>query len=277
MQFIIGSKIEPVLYSTKSPSTKEYNVNESRQKSLKLISLNIWGGHIRQLLLEFIKLHRDIDIFCLQEVYNNALHKVSTDDNEVILNIFSEMSALLPKHNAFFTPVVGEGYGIGIFIKKEIDILSKGETNIHDNPNYIGRGPTHSRKMQWLKYRFNDQIYTLFNVHGLWNGMGKTDTQERINQSQRIKNFVDTINTPKILCGDFNLTLDTKSIKILENSMNNLIKIYNIKSTRTNIYTKEEKFADYIFTSPDIIISNFEILKDEISDHSPLLLEINTP
>ncbi|MGL6035657.1 MAG: hypothetical protein ACRC0B_00600 [Legionella sp.] len=39
---------------------------------MKLITLNIWGGYIRNPLLEFIHEHKDIDIFCLQEVYNNA-------------------------------------------------------------------------------------------------------------------------------------------------------------------------------------------------------------
>ncbi|WP_425364060.1 endonuclease/exonuclease/phosphatase family protein [Candidatus Tisiphia endosymbiont of Hybos culiciformis] len=274
--FTIGDNTGSGLYSTKSQSIIVQNKSE-QTKNLKLISFNIWGGHIRQPLLEFIKLHTDIDIFCFQEVYNNALHKISTDDKDVSLNIFSEISVLLPKHSAFFTPIVGNGYGIGMFIKKKFNILAKGDINIHDNPNYIGRGPTHSRKMQWLNFRIDDQDYTIFNVHGLWNGMGKTDTQERISQSQRIKDFVSTINTHKILCGDFNLTLDTTSVKILENGMRNLIRIYNIKSTRTSMYTKKESFADYIFTSPKIIVNTFKVLKDEVSDHSPLLLEINIP
>ncbi|MCC8399093.1 MAG: endonuclease/exonuclease/phosphatase family protein [Rickettsia endosymbiont of Platyusa sonomae] len=131
-----------MLYSAKSQSIRVQNKSE-QTRNLKLISLNIWGGHIRQPLLEFIKLYTDIDIFCFQEVYNNALHKISTDDKEVSLNIFLEISTLLPKHRGFFTPIVGNGYGIGIFIKKEINILAKGEINIHDNPNYIGRGSTH--------------------------------------------------------------------------------------------------------------------------------------
>jgi endonuclease/exonuclease/phosphatase family metal-dependent hydrolase len=240
---------------------------------MKLITLNIWGGHVRNPLLEFIISHRDIDIFCFQEVYHNAPKTISDEERKVSLNIFSELQSLLPEHNAFFRPVIRNAYGIGTFIKKGIDILEEGEINIYDNPNYSGLGPRHPRILQWLKYCKNNQYCTVLNVHGLWNGMGKTDTPERIAQSQKIKEFMDTLNTPKILCGDFNLRPDTESVRILEAGMNNLIRINNVSSTRTSLYPKEERFADYIFTSPEITVNNFAVLKDEVSDHSPLLLD----
>src|SRR5579883_3265779 len=109
---------------------------------MKLITLNIWGGHVRSPLLEFITSHRDIDIFCFQEVYHNARDKVSSEDRQVSLNIFAELQTLLPEHNAFFRPVIENMYGIGIFIKKEIPVLGEGDIKIHENPNYPGRGPT---------------------------------------------------------------------------------------------------------------------------------------
>lgn len=240
---------------------------------MKLITLNIWGGHIRDPLLEFIKSHQQIDIFCFQEVYHNARDKISDEDRKVSLNIFSELQNLLPEHNAFFRPVVKDIYGIGTFIKNEIDVLREGDINIHDNPNYPGHGPTHSRNLQWLECCIDHRTYSILNVHGLWNGMGKTDTPERIAQSQRIRNFIDSIKTPKILCGDFNLRPDTESVQILENGMSNLVKLYEINSTRTSLYPKDEKFADYIFVSPDITVNTFEVLKHEVSDHAPLFLD----
>jgi len=242
---------------------------------MKLITLNIWGGHVHGPLLEFIKSHQEIDIFCLQEVYHNAKNRVSDEDRYVNLNIFSELHSLLPNHYAFFKPVVNNSYGIGMFVKKEIDVLQEGEINIYNNPNYRGIGPTHSRNLQWLQCRFINKIYTIMNVHGLWNGMGKTDSPERIMQSCNITKFMDSINTPKILCGDFNLRPDTESIKIIANGMNNLIQTYNITSTRTSLYPKQEKFADYVLTSYDVDIKNFELLKHEVSDHSPVLLEFD--
>jgi endonuclease/exonuclease/phosphatase family metal-dependent hydrolase len=224
-------------------------------------------------LLEFIKAHREIDIFCFQEVYHNASEKICDEDRKVCLTIFSEIQDLLPHHEGFFKPVVNDIYGVGVFASRKIDILGEGEIQIHENPNYHGIGPTHSRNLQWVECRTDDKLYSIFNVHGLWNGQGKTDSPERIAQSQRIKDFLDTINTPKILCGDFNLRPDTQSIKILEKGMRNLIKLHDIQSTRTSFYPKEEKFADYIFTSEDITVNSFDVLKHEVSDHAPLFLD----
>lgn len=240
---------------------------------MKLITLNIWGGHVHTPLLNFLASHREIDIFCFQEVYHNAPHKISTEDRKVALNIFSEIQAMLPNHKGFFRPVVKNIYGIATFVNKDIDVIEEGEIAIQENPLYVGQGPTHTRILQWVAYHFNNKVYSILNVHGLWNGMGKTDSPERIAQSHRIKEFMETINTPKILCGDFNLRPDTESLKIIENGMNNLIKQHNIASTRTRLYPKDEPFADYVFTSEDININHFETLNDEGSDHSPLLLE----
>ena len=242
---------------------------------MKLMTLNIWGGHIKKPLLEFIKSHRDVDIFCLQEVYSDASQKISMEDREVSLNILSELQAILTEHDAFFRPVVDNVFGIGMLVKKEMDVLDEGEIIIHDNPNYTGRGPTHSRNLQWLQYRSQQAIHSVINVHALWNGRGKTDTPERIAQSNKIKDFLSTINTPKILCGDFNLRPDTESIKLIETGMTNLIEQYAIQSTRSSLYQKAEKFADYIFVSPEIKVNTFDVLKAEVSDHLPLLLNYN--
>jgi len=237
------------------------------------MTLNIWGGHVKSPLLDFIQTHREVDIFCFQEVYHNALYKISTEDREVSLNIFAELHKILSDHQAFFRPVVENIYGLGMLVKKEMDVLEEGAILIHDNPNYQGRGPAHSRNLQWLQYRIDNKVHSILNVHALWNGKGKTDTPERLAQSRRITEFIATLNTPKILCGDLNLRPNTESIKLLENGMNNLIKQYDVCSTRSKLYEKEERYADYIFTSPDIHINSFQVLNDEVSDHLPLLLD----
>lgn len=241
---------------------------------MKLITLNIWGGHIRQPLLDFIEAHQDIDIFCLQEVYSKAAHTIcSLDGFEVGLDIFSDIQAHLPNHQGLFKPVVNSAYGIGMFVKNGLQILSEGEVQIHANSNYPGMGPTHQRNLQWVRFQAHNQAYTVANVHGLWNGQGKTDTHERITQSKNIKDFLNSCEGSKILCGDFNLKPDTESVKILEVGMTNLIKTHQVTSTRTSFYDKDEKFADYVFVSPEISVNHFEVMKDEVSDHAPLFLD----
>lgn len=153
---------------------------------------------------------------------------------------------------------------------------ASGDITIYENLEYDG-GANHSRKALCVDVVCGGETISILNVHGLWNGKGKTDTPERIEQSRRIRNFMDSVKGRQIICGDFNLLPETESLSILEEGMRNLVKEYNVASTRTSLYTRAEtsgKFADYIFVSPDITILDFTVLPDEVSDHSPLYLEI---
>lgn len=242
---------------------------------MKIMSLNIWGGHLHASLLDFIKQNQDVDVFCFQEVYHKATNKISTEDRENHLDIFSELQNILPNHAGYFRPVVSNIYGIGLFAKNTLDVLNEGEAIIHDNPHYPGSGPTHKRILQFLEFRSQNQTYCVVNIHGLWNGKGKSDSPERIAQSHHIRNFINTLSIPVILCGDFNLNPDTESLGILEAGMTNLIKTHNITSTRSSFYPKDGKYADYIIVSPDIKVKDFSVLLNEVSDHLPLVIELN--
>jgi endonuclease/exonuclease/phosphatase family metal-dependent hydrolase len=246
---------------------------------MKIISLNIWGGRVREEFAEFIQRYSDVDIFCLQEVYKDAAGPLKDTEYKEIAEheSFYLLRELLPDHELIFHPSFLGVYGICICIKKSIKLLENGELFIYKEKGYVperelGR---HARNLQYAKFETGSELYTVVNVHALWNGKGKTDTNERLEQSQKIVNFLRSIDTKIILCGDFNLRLDTRSLEKIEAAgLKNLIKEYQIDSTRTSLYTKPEKHADYVFVSPDIEIKNFQVLPDEVSDHSPLVLEI---
>lgn len=240
---------------------------------MKLITLNIWGGHVKEGLLAFVKQQKDVDFLCLQEVYHRAPYRTSTDDKPICLDILDKMAEELPQHYFFFRPVVNNAYGLAIFVKKEIELLNEGEVVIHENPHYPGKGPTHQRNLQWVECGFQGKKFVVINTHFLWNGAGKGDSEDRIQQSKRVKDFLDSLSIPKVLCGDFNLRPDTNSIKILEKNMRNLVTDHQISSTRTSLYPKAERFADYVLVSEDVMVDDFKVLPDEVSDHSPLFME----
>ena len=93
----------------------------------------------------------------------------------------------------------------------------------------------------------------------------------------KIKAFLNSFQLGKILCGDFNLLPDTQSLAILETECNlvNLIKTHNIPTTRSPLYLKPEKFADYTLVSRDIEVKHFEVPNVEVSDHLPMILEFS--
>jgi endonuclease/exonuclease/phosphatase family metal-dependent hydrolase len=139
-----------------------------------------------------------------------------------------------------------------------------------------GNGTTIGRNIQFIQFNDAGHDYTVINFHGLWNGGGKKDSPERLEQSRRVKEFIDTRGRGKVvLIGDFNLEPNTESVAILEKGMRNLIKEYDVTSTRSHYYPKPVKFADYAIVSKDLVVTRFEVLQDPISDHLPLLLEFD--
>ncbi len=250
---------------------------------MKLITLNAYGGIYEDKLLEFINKYSDTDIFCFQEIFNNLDENVSTSayiyEDTGCKQIFNKIETVLKNHNGYFLPHLEHSYGLAIFIKKGIEVVESGEKYISINENYDPNDDysDHSRKLQWIKIINNSKPKSILNIHGLWAKEGKVDNENRIEQSRLITSCLKQFdNISKIACGDFNLRPDTLSVKIIEeHGLINHISKNNITSTRTKLYKKEERFADYIFTSPEIEVRNFEVIENEASDHSALYMEFD--
>lgn len=254
---------------------------------MKIITLNTWGGRAgREKLLAFFEKYKDTtDIFCLQEIWSapyedlegRAAGGQTIDHEQVMVYGMQEISELLFEHVSYFRPHFLDDYGLAMFVKKDIKITEEGEVFVYKHKGYVPEGDlgNHARNIQYVSLEINNNPLTVINFHGLWNGKGKTDSDDRVNQSKNILDFIKNISGDFVLCGDFNLLPETESIKMLENSgLRNLIKEYGVTSTRTSYYTKDEKHADYILTTKGIAIKDFKVLPEEVSDHTALLLEL---
>ncbi len=245
---------------------------------MKIINLNTWGGKIHKSFFEFLDRNKDTDIFCFQEVFHKLPNNIDTDyfinHKEASRELFDEIKDRLKDHQAFFCPIHDENYGLAMFINKNLKVIDSGEILVYENKNYDPEDVNndHGRKVQWIKI---DTGLIIMNIHGHWVNNSKDDNLERLNQSQKIVNFLEkNIDCKKILCGDFNLHQNTTSIKMLENYLVNLVKEHNVTSTRTDFIDKSfDSAIDFIFISPDIKFKKFEILPDKISDHKPILIE----
>jgi len=254
---------------------------------MKLITLNVWGGKLYEPFINFLKEQSvDTDIFCFQDTLFGSQAEFSPVQHGRI-NLFSEIEKILSDFNSFVYRDPAESYfhgellplnvGCGqcIFVRKNLNVIENGGFRSHPDSPYHKGGDMVSGRCQWVKIGSNDSnIITILNLHGLWQrDSKKKDTPERFEQSKKINEFFDFHNGKKILCGDFNIINDGNAMSILEEKMINLVKEYNIQSTRSSHYPKDEKFADYILVSKDITVEKFGTLPDEVSDH--LALTIN--
>lgn len=247
---------------------------------MRLITLNTWGGRIKKELAEFLnKNSNSTDIFCFQEIYNRATHiHLAQGGIDPNLNLFDDLEKILTNHRGYFRPSYLETYGLATFVNKNISTIEEGEFFVHKNKGFMPGKivAKHARNVQYISIRQNNDNLHVFNFHGLWNGLGKDDSEDRLEQSRKLKQYIQKFEGKKIICGDFNLSPDTESLKILERTpLRNLIKEYKVTSTRTSFYEKDNRFADYIFTNNKVNVVDFKVLKDEVSDHSPLVLNFN--
>ncbi len=254
---------------------------------MKVISLNIWAGREFDPLMEFISVHsKNTDIFCFQEVFSTTT-KRKRIGGFYRANVFEEMQKILPEHKGYFAPIQEKfGYkssanfdvtwGIAMFIRKSVKVKKIGDFFIFGKRNGAKKDPTTlPRNLQYTRIFHNGKDYTIGHFHGLFNGNDKLDHPSRIEQSRKAKKFLKKERDKIILMGDFNLWPETKSIKILEKGMINLIKMNKIKTTRNALYKyhKIDKFADYTIVSKNVKVKSFKVPMLKISDHLPMILE----
>jgi hypothetical protein len=273
---------------------------------MKLISLNIWGGKAYEPLMKFIKDNAgDTDIFCFQEAFRSSADII--ESNGMRANILADIAAALPNFRSFLAPI-GSGYdnegpvdfditeAQATFIKNGVDCkaLTDGSVFVLGKYRRLGKDETIENvptNFQYVRLSSGGKEFTILNVHGTAYPGHKLDTPERLAQSQKIIEFLrGEDGSPryssggaggKIVCGDFNLLPETKSIAMIEGAgMTNLIKKFAIERTRSSSspwYGKPDfqKFADYAFVSAEVNVINFSVPDTAASDHLPLVLEFS--
>jgi endonuclease/exonuclease/phosphatase family metal-dependent hydrolase len=253
---------------------------------MKLISLNTWSGRGgNRALIDFFKRDKDVDIFCLQEVWEGGEEYASIWANGVDLidtKLVTNIKNALPDHDCFLRPHYMDWYGLAIFAKKSLNIREEGDIFVFKEREDAfkddegGTAINHARNLQYMTIATSEGERTIANFHGLWNGKSKEDNSDRLLQADNITHFFKDVKNPYVLCGDFNLLPENESLKNLEASgMRNLIKEFGITSTRSSHYKKPVRFADYTLISDGIKVNEFKILPDEVSDHLAMYLDFD--
>lgn len=164
-------------------------------------------------------------------------------------------------------------------------LISKFEINNAQNLFYYNNYKTYydatyfkeqdwARSIQTCILNINGNPLQIINVHGIWT-KDKLGDNRTIKQSQFILEHARK-DIPCIIVGDFNLLPNSTSIKILNEQFNNLINLYNIKTTRPTFddgLDKGNLVCDYIFVNNKVNVKDFKVVNSNISDHLPLILD----
>jgi len=243
---------------------------------MRLISLNIWRGKLLDPLLNFLNREAaGTDLFCFQEMVN-PLGNLAKE-----VDVFSAVAKALPAFQGFFEVTQDEKggleMGLAAFIKKTDAIDKEGDFFVYKTRNAMvgDDGRTLGKNLQFIQFPKPGEELTVVNFHGIWTGDGRGDTKDRLELSKKFKGFLDMVGGTKIVCGDFNLTRDAKSLAIIDGGMRNLVKEFGATSTRSHFFPYSDKFCDYIIVDKIVKVNDFRVLQEEVSDHLPLLLDFS--
>lgn len=267
---------------------------------MKIMSLNGWGGRLGEELLAYVT-RADPDVLCLQEVVHTPGTQkdwLSYRDQGLELpqkaNFFDEVSKALPNHEAIFCPAaqgdlwdvavrVASQWGLATFIRETMPIIAQHQGFVHGtfSPNGYGAHPRSRSAHAVRLFDFEQQVpFVIAHMHGLRDLDGKHDTPERLMQARKLAELAQSVahpEDPMIVCGDFNVLPDSETFAILgELGLTDLVQGAGSGGTRTSHYTKPGLFADYMLVNAAVKVASFDIVRDpEVSDHCPLVLEIN--
>lgn len=266
---------------------------------MRIVSLNGWGGRMAEALLPYIASVAP-DVLCLQEV----VHSPEADrdwldyrDDGIVLpqraNFFRDVCAVLPGHFATFCPAargllwdgdraVPSFWGLATFVAADLPVTAQVQGFVHREYSPEGYG-AHPRSRSGHGVRVFDHArggaVSITQMHGLRDLSGKGDTPERRLQAGRLAALSRQVSEEgdlRVVCGDFNVEPGSETLRLLEHEgLTELVARGGHAGTRSSLYRKPGRFADYMLVNRPEAVTAFEVVRSpEVSDHCPLVLDI---
>lgn len=238
---------------------------------VKILTWNIWVNeslnNIDNVIAEIKKFNPDI--ICLQEV-------AETEENRVVskvLNSFNDGRFAL-------ADVVAGGRFQGNAILTSHKIVSSKEAFIADRSNANGDYSKEGRIYLECKIDIDGKVLTVGTTHSSYTHKFER-TKEKDKEIERLLKLISENKQNYLFAGDLNTTHDNGYIKDIEKYLKNcgpdyLCKTWTTKPFSYNGFEETELNwrLDYIFASQDINALSSKILETEVSDHLPILTEI---
>jgi endonuclease/exonuclease/phosphatase family metal-dependent hydrolase len=261
--------------------------------TLRVVSLNLWGGQAAEPLLAFIRQQAPrADLFCFQEALAAPERLPLACGFRTTL--YQDLAEALPDFEGVFDPVVSweepaeagrrivVPFGLATFARRTLPTEARRAARIIEHQDSLDAVPGLHGIVRWLQLtelRTPGGSLLIANYHGIARPGTKLDSDERLEQSRAIRRVLDAHDGPVVLVGDFNLLPETESVRLLERGLRNLVIEHAIPSTRSRLNPyfgtpQEQPHADYMFVSPDLCVADFQVPDVQVSDHLPLILDV---
>ena len=243
---------------------------------MKLIQLNTWSC---KLPTEITKLFQNEkpDIACLQEIVTAVDGGKIIDTIDTILNDY-------PFEYTFNTPLVEFNFmhrqaTRGNMIASNLTIFNNNELWTHGsffkNFDYINSGGYNvARNIAHAEISTPEGNVHVLTLHGYHIKEHKNGDEQTMHACRELVAYASALHGPVIITGDFNLSPESESLKLVNKAFRNL-SIENELSTTRNHLTSKKEVCDYIFVNDKIRVENFFMSDAVASDHNALVLEFS--
>ena len=242
---------------------------------MKLLSLNVWQGRLERVLLKHLET-LDMDFACMQEAIDLPGQSLG------LVSSYQTIGNSLGLQEQFFSKLISTNPGnkdmtFGNVIYSNIPfsqtstVFTRGE---HSKDHDFDNDDYNIRAFQHILVNVNGKSLNILNHHGHHINEHKLGDEETERQVSEILDYVNGLEGAVILCGDFNLSPESQSIKSIEASLHNLSVENSLQTTRSRLTYKNE-VCDYIFVNDVVNVNGFEMDKTIISDHNALILDFD--
>jgi endonuclease/exonuclease/phosphatase family metal-dependent hydrolase len=235
---------------------------------MKIMSWNIWKGKFLDKVIAQIE-QETPDVVCLQEVIEQEIDGQRVNSAQ---RIASKLGYEFVYCKAFTTDRHTPVFDIGDAILSKVPILSSSCHFLSTLEEYQGSAVSEPRTAVKVEVKTSTGTVSIITCHlGYSEKFQETDI--RNTQLDRLLSLIP--KTSAILTGDFNSQPDSRTLRILNNSLTNTDRDQTEYSyTDMKEENHPEYRIDYIFTTADVASKDFQILPTDASDHSPLTVEI---
>ncbi len=262
-----------------------------------MISLNAWCGGMLEPLMEWLP-RCGADVLCVQEVTWTPGHDgwvTYTDPDRTSWqrsSLFDDLRRALPHHQAqFYTCDTGparcqdgverrQHFGIATLVAPHLALVGGEATFVHGNFAHHDLWPAENRGRVAHAFRVDDGdglCATVAHFHGVRMASGKADTPARRAQAERVAALVRRVRNADdvvVVAGDMNVLPNSETLEVLTDL--GLTDLVGVTDTRTSVYPKPGRHADYLLVSDRRAVTSFVVLTaPEVSDHRPLVLDLH--
>jgi endonuclease/exonuclease/phosphatase family metal-dependent hydrolase len=251
--------------------------------TIKIVSLNMWvGGKLFPAILDFLKV-QDADVVALQEVSNgNGAHL--SDQYRSMEVLKDSLGYPYQEFAQIFVLETPEGQ-----IPLGSAVLSKFPLNVKPSRFFVEpdrevyqdlpeQWPLMPRMMQHVELNTPAGTIDLFNIHGVWDLAGDSASPARLKMKDIVLEEIK--GRPKVLLtGDSNASQGNPIWqdvgRRLTNAMPGVDSTFNMRRKDSPGYATAA--VDVLYVSPEIKVLAKAVPDVDISDHLPLVAELDIP